>query len=207
MNGSAGSTGFAEGSLGAGALAVGIIGLAGLAPYALASIGVIIVGLLFLMSGAQSSRRARQALAEAGASAGASGLSSHTVAGGAGLILGILGLLNVVPSVLTGVAVIAFGAAFILAANAQARNAQSAIEQGTASAESREAAKQALANVTTGQVLIGAADLVLGIIAVASTRAEPMTGATLVLVAILTTGSGSFLSGAGGERLLGMIGL
>jgi hypothetical protein len=195
-------SGFTSGVLGAGALAVGIIGLAGLAPWVLAGVGVIIVGLLFMSVGAQSSRSTRQILAEAGVSDG-TGLSAHSAAGGGGVVLGILTLLGVVPAILTGAAIIAFGAAFILSASSQARTAQAAIEQG---GEGRMVIAQALSDVTSGLLLIGAADLVLGILAV-SKYADPSISVSLVLVAILTTGALSFLATAGGGRMLGMLGL
>ncbi len=199
-------SGFTTGILGAGALSVGIIGLAGLAPSILAGIGVIIVGLLFLAVGVQSLQSTRQVLMKAGVSAsdGAGlGLSAESAAGGAGVILGILSLLGVIPAILDGAAIIAFGAAFILSASSQARMAQAAIKEG---GEEHTVLAQALPNAASGLLLIGAADLVLGILAI-SEHTDLFVSTSLVLAAVVTTGGLSFLATAGGERLFGMLGL
>ncbi len=197
-------SGFTTGILGAGALSVGIIGLAGLAPSVLAGIGVIIVGLLFLAVGVQSLQSTRQVLMKAGASDGVGlGLSAESAAGGAGIVLGILSLLGVIPAILDGAAIIAFGAAFILSASSQARTAQAAIKEG---GEEHTVLAQALPNAASGLLLIGAADLVLGILAI-SEHTDLSVSTSLVLAAVVTTGGLSFLATAGGERLFGMLGL
>lgn len=196
-------SGFTTGILGAGALSVGIIGLAGLAPSILAGIGVIIVGLLFLAVGVQSLQSTRQVLTEVGSDGVGLGLSAESAAGGAGIVLGILSLLGVIPAILDGAAIIAFGAAFILSASSQARTAQAAIKEG---GEEHTVLAQALPNAASGLLLIGAADLVLGILAI-SEHTDLSVSTSLVLAAVVTTGGLSFLATAGGERLFGMLGL
>jgi len=196
------SSGFFVGALGAGALAVGIIGLAGVAPWILAGIGIIILGLLFLAGGAQSACASAQALAEVGITDGF-GFNSQSTAGAAGIVLGILTLLGVAPAILTGAAIIAFGAAFILAAGDAARRTQATLEhQESASG----LVSQHFTNAASGMLLIGAGDLVLGIIAI-SKYSDPSVTTSLVLVAILATGAISFLAGSGSEKLLGNLGL
>ena len=196
------SSGFLIGSFGAGALAVGIIGLAGLAPWVLAGIGIIVLGLLLLAGGTQSAHASAQALAEAGIIDGF-GFNSQSTAGAAGIVLGILTLLGVAPAILTGAAIIAFGAAFIPAAGDEARRTQATFEH-------QESApgliSQHFANAASGMLLIGAGDLVLGIIAI-SKFGDPSVAASLILVAILSTGAVSFLAGSGSEKLLGNLGL
>lgn len=196
-------SGFTTGILGAGALSVGIIGLAGLAPSILAGIGVIIVGLLFLAVGVQSLQSTRQVLTEVGSDGVGLGLSAESAAGGAGIVLGILSLLGVIPAILDGAAIIAFGAAFILSASSQARTAQAAIKEG---GEEHTVLAQALPNAASGLLLIGAADLVLGILAI-SEHTDLSVSTSLVLAAVVTTGGLSFLATAGGERLFGLLGL
>ena len=195
-------SGFFVGVLGAGALAVGIIGLAGLAPWILAGIGIIVLGLLFLASGSQRAHASAQALTEAGMTGGSS-FNSQSTGGTAGIVLGILTLLGVAPAILTGAAIIAFGAALILAAGGEARRAQAAFEHKESTSG---LISQYLADAASGMLLIGAADLVLGIIAI-SRFGDPSVAVSLVLVAVLSTGAVSFLASSGSGKLLGNLGL
>ena len=81
--------------------------------------------------------------------------------------------------------------------------AQAAIKEG---GEEHTVLAQALPNAASGLLLIGAADLVLGILAI-SEHTDLFVSTSLVLAAVVTTGGLSFLATAGGERLFGMLGL
>ncbi|HYW02932.1 MAG TPA: hypothetical protein VFA86_03235 [Gammaproteobacteria bacterium] len=203
--------GVIEGVLGAGALALGIIGLAGVHPAFLAAIATILVGIMFLLEGNAIVRRVRQMLPEDAAPAG-NGLTVQTGAGAAGIVLGILALLQVDPVILTAAAVIAFGAAFVLTASNAVQSAEAGVEQSNAGPETKRAARQLAGATAGGGVFLGAGNIVLGILAVALigtavAGAHHPVSAVLVLVALLATGGAALLSGSAGQRLFASMGL
>jgi hypothetical protein len=112
--------------------------------------------------------------------AGALGLQA--LAGLAGIVLGILALLGVRPLELLRITALIFGGALLAAGGGLARLAQSVRslrgEPGTASESER------MYSVGGGEAVIGAAAVVLGIIAL--THPEPIA---LTLVAMLCVGA------------------
>ncbi len=202
--------GVIEGLLGAGALALGIIGLAGVHPAFLAAIATILVGIMFILEGSAILRRVRAMLPDGQAPAG-NGLTVQTGAGAAGIVLGILALLQVDPVILTAAAVISFGAAFVLTAGNAVRVAEAGIERSNADAEAQRAARQLAGANAGGGVFLGAGNIVLGILAVAligsAVTVHHPTSAALVLIALLATGGAALLSGSAGQRLFATMGL
>jgi hypothetical protein len=116
-----------------------------------------------------------------------SGVTGETLAGITGIVLGVLGCLNVYPAVLLPVAAIVFGAGLILGAGANVRINELIAVHREDEAKARYAIRQAVLATTGLQVFIGLAAVTLGIIALASSY--PIT---LGLVAMLAI-SGSFV--------------
>ena len=118
---------------------------------------------------------------------GAGGLASVFLAGITGIILGVLALLGIAASALTSVAVIVFGSALLLSSSA-------ALNLHTLKV--RLSGETAMADMMSGtagaQALVGIAAVVLGILAVAGTDAQP-----LALVALLALGAGMLTTGNG----------
>lgn len=201
--------GIIEGVLGAGALALGIIGLAGAHPAFLAAIATILVAAMFMLEGTAVVRRLR-ALVPA-SEAPASGLTVQTGAGAAGLVLGILAILQVASVILVGAAVIVFGAAFVLSASAGTQGSEAGAAAPGGNPEARQAARQLAGATAGGGVLLGAGNIVLGILAVvmvgSAATGHAATGLTLVLIALLATGGAALLSGTAGQRLFSAMGL
>jgi hypothetical protein len=116
--------GFADAIGGLATVVLAIIGLAGVHQPLLVAIAVIVFGVaLMIQGGAMLSEYAgiifpSGAKAPAAGQLGGSNLSSVFLAGGAGIIFGILALLGIEAAGLTAIALIVFGAALVLSSNA-----------------------------------------------------------------------------------------
>ena len=178
-----------------GAVALTIIGLAGGAPAILLSIGIIAMGAAFLFEGAGVAARFAEMFERPGASRAAEaefggGATVEFLGGSAGVVLGILSLLNVYPEILAPIAVIAFGGTMVMGSGITTRLALLSMGQSA-----RQGADQAMireaANVTAGvDVLAGLGAITLGIIALIG-----IAPLILSLVGVLTVGFVAMISG------------
>jgi hypothetical protein len=185
------------GTVGGGVVAVAgvvlaIIGLSGTYPRWLLGAATIAVGISFLIEGAAIASRLAELLHESTGgrvemSELSSGVTGETLAGIVGVVLGVLGSLNVYPEVLLPVAAIVFGAGLILGAGANVRINELVVIHREDQAAARYAIRQAVLATTGLQVFVGLAAVTLGIIALASSY--PIT---LGLVATLAV-SGAFV--------------
>jgi hypothetical protein len=193
----------AEAIGGAAAVVLSIIGLAGGLPRAMMSIATIVLGGAILLDSAGITARyerlvrdtwggeARVTKAEVG-----TGLSGESLAGIAGIVLGILALLGYVPEPLCAIALIGFGGGMTLASMARRRfHATSVAHYGSGASQT---AMRALSEATTvgagGDFLIGTGAVVLGILALLG-----LYPSTLVLIGFLGVGGALMLGG----RVLG----
>jgi hypothetical protein len=153
-------------------IALAIVGLAGVFSPTMAAIGVIIVGAAVLMesdffsvfwtssrTGSHSSER------EALETPNALLIGSLT-----GVVLGILALLGVSSATLLSVAILVYGASFLVSGATPAQN-------------------NWMAHASGGDVLVGLGTIVLGLLAVIG-----VDSLTLVLVALLTLGVAALFS-------------
>lgn len=199
-----GSGSMVESLVGAGALALAILGLANIFPFWMATIATIAVGAAFLIEGIAISSRMADLMesdkagqfdvAEVGG-----GISAEFLAGLAGITLGILALLGVLPTTLMAIAVIVFGGALIMGSGTTSRlNYLSATRFTTDNAKIM--AKEAVNAAAGLQIVAGVGAVVLGILAlVDQPRFE------FVLIGLLVTSASRFFSGSAlGGRLLGM---
>ncbi len=170
----------------AAAMALTIIGLAGAEPLFLAAIATIVLGAALLAEGGgvaarqhhymtRADEHARTANVESAVEAGRT--SAESIAGIAGIVLGILAVITVVPHVLLPIALIVFGGGLIM---------------GTAGGMRRSI-------VGSGHEFVGVAAVVLGILSLIGV--QPVT---LVLVGLLAMGTAIFFFSATswGARLL-----
>jgi hypothetical protein len=173
-------------------IALGIVALARIYPGLIDSVNVVVAGVaLLFMTISLSGELARvystpsRDLVE---TEFGSGLSAGVMAGIAGIVLGILGILDIAQPTLISVAVIVFGAAVLLdfAMMAQTRSIRSA---AITSAESPRVAR-APAGSTMASIFVGVGLVTLGIIAVVGTRPD-----ILVAVSLLGLGGYLFLKG------------
>ncbi len=182
---------------GAGAAVLAVLALAGVLPLAFAAIATIAVGAALLFEGGSIVSRYAQLEAEtardtrlSNTSLG-SGMAAESLGGIAGIVLGILALLGVSPVVLLASAAIAVGAALLVGTEAVSRLNALEIQGGQEPDRAHRITRQAVTAASGGQVLAGIGAAVLGILALLSI--EPLT---LVLVALLTLGVSSLLSGS-----------
>jgi len=184
----------AGGIVAAAALVLSIIGLSGAFPHWVLSVAVIAVGVSFLFEGAAIASRLSQLFHEATegkvdmAELGG-GTGAETLTGIAGIVLGILGLLFVVPLILLPIAAIVFGVGLIFGAGTNVSLNHIAMTHKHENPMARHIARQAIRATTGFQVLAGLASIVLGIIAVAG--GDPRI---LTLVAILIVSATFLLS-------------
>lgn len=177
-------------------IVLAILGLANVAPHAMAAIATIVVGGAILLMGAQMVGEFTHLASTGGAATNLpgswmGGLSLEFLAGGAGIVLGILALFSNTPA-LTPAALVVFGGTLLLNGSLVTRRALIA---PSAAASPQDATAAAIAAQMAelaggGQVLIGIAALVLGILALI-----PIHGEVLTLVGLLAVGASLLMSG------------
>lgn len=186
--------GFADALGGIATIVLAIIGLSGVKPEILVSIATIVfAAALLIQGGAMLSEYAMiESTPEATAPSGG-GLSSLFMVGVAGIVLGVLALLGVYPTVLTSVAVIAFGGALVLSSSSvwQLLTAQSiATRFQTSSPMVRMVASEIAVGSSGLQAMTGLAVIVLGILAVTGIYTQPLS-----LIALLAAGAALVMTG------------
>jgi hypothetical protein len=187
----------AEALAGGAALVLAIIGLAGMMPMTMSAIGVIAAGAAFLFQGAAVAARhsylQRMVSEEHAEGELMTGTSAEILGGIAGIVLGILALLGVVPQTLLAVSAITFGGTLLFGSSAVYRVSTAAMVR---SLITRERA----AGAAGAQSLVGIGSATLGIVALVGIASQ-----TLVLVAVLAVGAAALLGG--GSLTTRMVGL
>lgn len=176
-------------------LVLAIIGLAGIYPTFLTGICAIVLGAALLLEGSAMMARFSQATQHdiAGAEEFEGGLAGGTTAellgGVAGIVLGILALLNIFPWVLLPVSALVFGATLILGAGSGGRTLSHRF--GGAGFQGQQRVIQEMAHAScSAKLLVGLSALILGVLAVTG-----IATANLTLVAFLCLGAAVCLSG------------
>jgi len=170
----------------AGAAAVlAIIGLAGTRTFLMMSIATITLGAAFLLREggivSQSLRNGMRGSDVFSEQVLTSGLTASTIAGVAGVALGILALVDVDPTILVPAMVIVFGGAILM--------------DNAAGSSQRAPRMDALGTIGTtsgggGELLVGVGATALGILALVG-----VAPVTLSLVGLLALGAATFLVG------------
>jgi hypothetical protein len=190
---------------GAAAVVLAVIGLAGTLPGYMASIATIAFGIALLAEGGAVAARYSALIHETthvGPGAPTElggGMGAEFLAGGAGVVLGVLGLLGIATATLLPIAVIVFGGALLLGSAATVDLGSFAAGVG----EHRLAAvsRQITVAASGAQVLLGIAAIVLGIIALVGIEPVPVT-----LVGLLVLGASVVFSGAAiSSRMAGVL--
>ena len=174
---------------GIGVVALAIIALAGIIPAVLAPIAVIAFGVALAAEGTSIASRYAQLVRYDGEAVEKTeiggGAGSEVIGGLAGIVLGILALIGMVPTVLVAAAVITFGASLLLGAGTSARLSSMVAISG------HWMAGDALTGTAGAEVMVGIGSITLGILALTG-----ITPTTLNLVALLTLGAGAVIEGA-----------
>ncbi len=186
----------AEGIAGGAGVALSIIGLASILPHYMIPISTIALGISFVYEGGAVAKRFTRLLGETkkgwfDVSGLGTGLTAEVVGGIAGIILGILTLLNVSPMVLMPAAAIVFGGTLVFSSGISARLDELLIGRMGEDAVFKDVAREAVAASAGVSLLFGVAAITLGILAIVG-----LSPAILNLVALLGVGLSNLLSGS-----------
>jgi hypothetical protein len=183
-----------EAICGAAAVVLAIIGLTGTYPGYMASVATIAFGVAMLAQGGAIAARYSRLIRETtpyewdSRTEIGGGMGAEFLAGGAGVVLGILGLLGIAPATLLPIAVIVFGGALLLGSSATAD--LSTVSAPPVNERFAHIARQASVAASGAQVLVGVTAIVLGIIALVGVDTLVVT-----LVALLVVGASVLFSG------------
>lgn len=192
---------------GLGVVVLSILGLVGLAPEPLAAIAGIVFGVAVLAQGAAVASEYSalfSRMSGGGAIELGTGMTVEITAGGAAIVLGILALLGIAPLILLPALIITGGAALILTTGTLQRLNHLKMAASASTEVSEQMTRVTAASAAGGQLLVGVAAIVLGIVAFASL---PMAaagaaagtpagmGLTLTLVGLLVIGASIAISG------------
>ncbi len=191
---------------GIGAVVLTILGLADVLPTLLTAIAVIVIGASFLFEGTAIGSRFSRLWSAAGggvlrAAELSGGMTAEFLGGAAGVVLGILALLDVAPIILTSVAAIVFGGALLLGSGALTRLNYLDVTSTDVQDRVKEIAREALAAATGAQVLVGMAAVILGILALVG-----FSPLTLTMIALLCVSGSALVSGAALSGRLALLG-
>jgi hypothetical protein len=190
----------------AAAIVLAIIALAGLLPMPLMSVVTIVLGAAILVDAASVGLRYDRLVRASGEDRAlrgelGGGISAGSIAGIAGIVLGILALLGLTPVTLCAVALIVFGAALLFASAAKGRLASLSTGHYALSDRTRRLIDESISLSAGGEVLVGIGAVVLGILALLG-----LDAVTLVLVGFLGVGGAVLLSGSAfGARMFSMM--
>lgn len=184
-----------EAAAGIAVVVLSIIGLAHVGGASMTAVATIVLGAALLAQGGTVAAEYSKLLAMAsGGTLGAvelgGGMSVEMLAGGAAVVLGILGLLGLSPEYLLPAAVIVVGASLILAAGALQRLNTLKVQAANLSDLAQSVARSAVAAALSAQVLAGGAAIVLGILGLTL----PMSAPVLTLVGLLVLGGAVAIS-------------
>jgi hypothetical protein len=181
--------------MGGGAILLPILALLGVLPMTFAAIAYIAIGAGMMMQGESvGAMRSYGEQAEL-----RHGMSAEIMGGAAVVILGILALLRMAPVTLLAIAAIVAGGSIVFGGATTSRFGQPRLAPG-ADVPSRNVMNESVNAAAGGDVLVGLAGLVLGILVLAGVGSAAVH-VTLLLVASLALGAGLFLDGSiGGAR-------
>jgi hypothetical protein len=183
-------------------IVLAIIALSGVHDLTLAGIATIVFGVALLIQGGTMLTEYTRISFPTGAAVGVEeigsggGLSALFLVGAAGIVLGILALLNIHAEILIAAAVIAFGGGLLLSSNSVwqlYRTKRTAYRVGTMpqSSSAETLASEMAAGSGLMQCLAGLAAVVLGILSITGT-ANPVV---LALTGLLVLGSTVVMTG------------
>jgi hypothetical protein len=178
---------------GIGAVVLAILGLARIHPFLMASLATIVIGVSLMFKAIAIAAEYPKLLSQTDASTAelGGGMSAEFIAGGAGIVLGILALIGIDFASLTAIAVIIFGGGLIMGSSIVNRlNSLRASVSGVDST-THKVAGELVSGAMSVQVLIGVSAAVLGILSLIGFKLPILT-----LVALLAIGASSLLTGA-----------
>ncbi len=174
---------------------LGILALVGIYPALLTSIATILSGVAVVFMSMGVNREFNNALAATGHESlpwEPGSFSGGTIAGIAGIVLGVLAVLDVARPTLIAVSLIVFGAAVFLDFIVTTQTRIMRMTRTGASPGNARMVPPAADNAEMASILFAISLVVLGILAITGVRSE-----SLIAVAFLSFGSYMFLKGIG----------
>lgn len=198
--------GFVDAVGGIATIVLAIIGLSGTIPSMMLGIVTIIFGAALLIQGGAMLSEYARIIFPAGTANfaidqfGGGTLSAVFLAGAAGIVLGVLSLLGIHSTMLTAVAVMAFGSALVLSANSvmnlhRLKMSSTAPENQSAHSGSEILASEMASGSAGIQAFAGLAAIVLGILAVVGNNPQVLTLVALLALGATLVMTGTTLSG------------
>lgn len=184
-----------EALCGAGTLVLAIIGLAGVLPGYLASIATIVFGVALLAHGSAIAARYSRLTHETAPfeldtrTELGGGMGALLLGGAAGIVLGILAVLGLIPATLIPTAVILYGASLLIGSAASID--LSTLGEPHVGGRFAHDTRRATVAATGTQALAGIAAIVLGILVLIGLAPLALTFVALIVLggAVLLTGS------------------
>jgi len=179
-----------------------VLGLVDVVPGAMVAIATIVVGAAILLQGAQEVGEYSRLITTGGATASMAsdtwggGVTLEFLAGGVGIVLGILALFSHTP-ILAPAALIVFGGTLLLIGSVAARRTPALSETGAREQVARAIAAQMSGVASGAQIMIGIAAIVLGILALI-----PIHDTVLTLVGLLAVGASLLMSAVASGGLM-----
>lgn len=203
---SVGTASTAEVIGGAAVVVLTILGLANVAPNLMLAVATIAIGVALVFEGGSIAAEYSQLVTRTTENTFqtvefGSGMTAEMIAGIAGIVLGILALLGLVPLILTASAAIVYGVALILSSGMTLRlNELKFVETKETQPRAQQLAHEAVTAAVGTKILIGLTAGVLGILALVG-----IAPTVLVFIASLAIGTSLLLSGgAVGGRLISL---
>lgn len=188
---------FAETVAGAGAIVLSILGLVGILPESLLAVSIVAMGTGFILQSASIGSRFNWVLRQAARTSfevgeAGVGMTTEFIGGAAGIGLGVLSLLGLVPNILLPIGVIIFGLTLLSSVRVQARLNDLEMECRSGHEIAGRVSREAVSTSSGIQILFGLGAATLGILSLVGVFAP----ITLTLVATLAVGGASLFSGA-----------
>jgi hypothetical protein len=179
---------------GAGAIVLAILGLVGILPEALLAVSTIAIGSAFLMaSGSITSRfnklftKTTRTMLEAREMA--IGMTIEFISGVAGIALGVLSLVGLLPLILLPAAAMVYGFALLFGIGVQARLNDLEAQCNAANESVRRVVRETVSAASGMQMLFGLGAVTLGIVALVG-----FLPITLALAAMLSVGGATLFT-------------
>jgi hypothetical protein len=191
---------FLEGLIGIGAVILAIVGLFAILPLYMAGIATIVIGVAFFFDGFASIAKYRTVPPEIAQRPFEMiqlgwGTTAEFLGGVAGIVLGILALLNVYPLTLVPITALIYGVTLIFSSSMTAWLNETRIEQQPEQEQRRIVAREAVLVTADIQIFVGLAALVLGILSLLGTYPLVLSLTALLAVAFSDLFSGTELVG------------
>jgi hypothetical protein len=183
-----------------GVIALAILGLVKVAPTITLSVAAIAVGVGLIMQGTTIAGEFKSLLRKTSEGKmenptfGGGGIEKEVLGGLAGIGFGITALVGLIPNMLLPIAAIVLGCTFLASSITISRLYRIMVELSSTTDSSKKVAGAAISDASGVEVLVGLAAITLGIVELFTGAAAAAGATTLILVAFLTLGVGTFLT-------------